>query len=99
MRALTFFHQGNEISIHNNLIGIESVYYNDKKMTAHFSLCGSTHDFSVMEEDVEVNYQVKISMSIMVGITFSIWRNGRALLLGSGYRKRTNIASAESDFV
>lgn len=99
MRALTFFHADNEISVHNNLLGIESVFYNGKKMTSHFSLFGSTHDFSVMEDDIEANYQVKISMSVMAGITFNIWRNGRALLLGSAYQKRTNIASAQSDFV
>ena len=99
MRVLTFFHKGNEISIHNNILGIETVKYNGEKVTSHFSFFGSTHHFSVIENNEEVDYKIKISLSVVVGITFSIWRNGRTLLLGSGYHKRTNIASAHSDFV
>ena len=99
MKMLTFFHEGNEISVHNNLLGVETVKYNGEKMTSQFSLFGSTHDFSVEESDMTVNYQIKISMSMLVGVTFSLWRNGEALLLGAGCHQPSNAKPTQSDYV
>lgn len=99
MKALTFFHEGNEIAVHNNLLGVETVKYNGEKMTSHFSLFGSTHNFSVLENNETANYQIKIAMSMMLGVTFSIWRNEKALLLGAGWHKPSKVNSTHSEYV
>lgn len=99
MKHLSFFHNGNEISIHNSLLGVESIRYNGEKMTSKFSILGATHVFSVHEDDRLVDYRVEVGMNLM-GVTFSLWRNGKALMLsGSNNNRRQLASSTSSDLV
>ena len=99
MRAMSYFYNNNEISIHNSILGVESVRYNGEKMTSKFSIFGAIHDFSVYEDDEHIDYRIDVGMGL-TGVTFSIWRNGRALLLGSrSCHNRPHIVSGNSDLV
>ena len=98
MRFTSCFYNGNEISVHNSIWGVESVRYNGEKMTSIFSFGGATHEFSVYEEDILVTYRIEIALGLM-GVGVSIWRNGETLLLGRGASCRRNVASRDTELV
>ncbi|HHB52514.1 MAG TPA: hypothetical protein ENK75_05670 [Saprospiraceae bacterium] len=99
MRAMSFYYNGNEISVHNSIWGAEKVKYNGREMTSQFSVLGGVHHFEVIEDGERVVYEVRLKLSMIVGVSFSIWRNDEPLLLGADCRKREMSVSGDSDFV
>jgi len=79
MKILSFFHNGNEIEIHNNIWGKETILYNGEKMTSHYSFFGKNHCFSVKEEGDWVDYEVQVGFAAY-GVGFNIYRNGETLM-------------------
>ena len=96
---MSFYYNGNEISVHNNLWGVEKVKYNGQEMTSQFSVLGGVHHFEVTEDGENVEYEVRLKLSMIVGVSFSVWRNGEPLLLGTGYRCEPSKPSGHSDLV
>ena len=82
MRYLTYFTTDNQrIDINNSWLGEEKIYHNGKLVSNQQSIFGSRHSFSVLENDVPVEYQINIAYKWPIRIGFDIYRNGRALLL------------------
>jgi len=98
MRFISYFHNDNEISIHNSLLGVESIQYNGEKMASKFSVLGTSHTFSVYEDDEEVDYRVETSYGTW-GLIFSIWRNEKPLILSPMNRRKLMRTPKYSEFV
>jgi hypothetical protein len=81
MKLVTAFHNGNEITVRNNIWGYESVYYNGTRMSKKFSLLGATHRFQVQEENVNTLYEIKVGFNTMGVVGVNIYRNGLPLIL------------------
>ncbi|MEZ4984018.1 MAG: hypothetical protein R2795_03095 [Saprospiraceae bacterium] len=81
MKLLSVFYNGNEIAIHNDWWGVETITYNGVEVSRKFSCWGATQRFFIDEEDEKVEYVVKVGFGIW-GITANIWRNQVPLLQG-----------------
>jgi len=89
MKLFSVFHDGNEISIHNTIWGVESVQYNGQKMTSEFSWWGARHFFTVREDGRRVDYEVKVGFN-MYGISANIYRDGAVIMKGLNNCKSSN---------
>lgn len=99
MKLFSVFYDGNEISIHNTIWGVESVLYNGQKMTSEFSWWGTHHFFTVREDGYEVDYEVKVGFN-MYGISANIYRNGDVIMKGLNDCKNfTRRKNNRSEFV
>ncbi len=81
MKYVTLFHNGNQIEIHNSMLGEEKIKYNGEVVSAKSSFFGAKHNFWVEEDGEQVEYKVLISFNWKVGIGFDIFRNGEPLFL------------------
>ena len=81
MKYVTLFHNGNQIEVHNSMMGKETILYNGEEMSSKSSFFGARHEFWVIEDDEDVKYEVLISFNWKIGIAFDIYRNGDPLFL------------------
>jgi len=82
MRIVAVFAGDNEISVHNNFWnGVETVRYNGEEVSSKFSWFGATHRFSAEEDGQVVDYDVEVGFTLN-GVSVSIWRNDRPLMIG-----------------
>lgn len=81
MKYVTLFHNGNQIEVHNSLMGKETIKYNGEVVSSKSSFFGAKHAFWVIEDGEEVEYKVLISFNWKIGIGFDIFRNGEPLFL------------------
>lgn len=80
MKYLTLFYEGNKIEVHNNILGKETIFYNDQMVSKKFSLLGAKHLFEVTEDGQVVNYEVAIKYN-EYGLGFCVYRNNQPILL------------------
>lgn len=83
MKVLSVFHNGNEITIRNNMLGQEIILYNGTEMCRKASLFGRTHCFEVQEGHEFVEYLIKIGYNAW-GLSMNVWRNGEPIVKGLG---------------
>jgi hypothetical protein len=69
-----------ELSIDNSFWGKETVKLNGVVVSEKVSFWGSIHKFKVAEDAGNVNYEVRIKMTLDKGIMYFIARNGETLL-------------------
>jgi hypothetical protein len=83
MKVFSLFHAGRELAIHNNLLGVETIYLDGQEMSREFSFWGETHYFTVDEND----YLVEIGFSWW-GVACNIWVNDEPVFIGLHERAR-----------
>jgi len=99
MKLFSVFHNGNEISLHNSIWGVESIRYNGRKMSSEFSFWGAFHQFMVHEGEEEVDYEVKVGFNCY-GVSANIWRNGELIMEGlNSCSHKSRYSKHQSDFV
>ena len=98
MKVMSFFHNSNEIEIHNNLLGKETIKYNGETMSSQYSLMGKKHKFSVLEDDVWTDYVVEIGFAHF-GVGFNIYRNGVPLMESLSFSSGRKKHQMMSEFV
>ncbi len=81
MKILSVFSNGNEIAIHNNLLGRDTIFYNGTQVSRKFSLLGAVHHFDVQEGQEWVNYVINVGYNTHGGISANVWRNGEPILI------------------
>lgn len=98
MKLASFFHNGNEIEIHNNWLGKETIKYNGEDVSEHYSIMGAEHKFSVLEDEVWADYVIVIGFS-NCGVGFNIYRNGEPLMEWLGRKNFSRNYRESSEFV
>ena len=83
MKLITFHTGDNKIEIHNSILGKETVKVNDEVVSSKFSFFGSVHNFSRIEDNEEILYEVKMKLGF--GPAFDIYRHGKPLLIFPKY--------------
>lgn len=72
--AKTIVSNGHTIEV--KAIGMERIYYDGREVSSKISMFGSTHVFSVQENEQPVQYEVKMSTRWWGGIKIEVRRNG-----------------------
>jgi len=95
MKVFSVFHHGNEITIHNNLMGVESICYNDVQQSRKYSTFGGTHTFSIQDVDgFTDDFVVEIGYGWW-GVTCNVWCNNEPLFIGLKNRARKRFKRME----
>ena len=81
MKYVTLFHNGNQIEVHNSMMGKETIKYNGEVVSSKSSFFGAKHSFWVEEDGDHVEYKVLISFNWKIGIAFDIYRDEEPLFL------------------
>lgn len=95
---MSFFHNGNEIEIHNSWMGKETIKYNGEIMSSKYSFMGEQHEFAVLENDVWIDYIVEIGFA-NYGVGFNIYRNNEPLIEALSKSSCCKKYRTSSDFV
>lgn len=102
MKILSVYYKNNEISLHNNLIGKKSVYYNGNLMESKWSLFGTKISFNVIEGNEEITYTAGFSYNNHGQYQGDVWRNYEPLVISSHsvvHRPRRPLEHSHSDYV
>jgi len=78
MKFITIQSGDAKIEIHNSIWGKETIKVNDEVVSSQFSFFGSVHNFSRIENNEEIFYEVKIRLGF--GPAVDIYRQGKPLL-------------------
>lgn len=88
MKVFSVFYRGKEITIHNNLLGVESIRVDGEVKSSRYSSFGTTHSFTIHDEEgfaddfiVEIGYG-------WWGVTCNVWCNDEPLFIGLKHRAR-----------
>lgn len=81
MRYLTLkINPNTELSIDNSIWGKETVKLNGVVVSEKVSFWGSIHKFKVVEQGEDFNYEVRIKMTLNIGIEYFVAINGEILM-------------------
>jgi hypothetical protein len=81
MRYLTLkINPNTELSIDNSIWGKETVKLNGVVVSEKVSFWGSIHKFKVVEQGEDFNYEVRIKMTLNIGIEYFVAINGETLM-------------------
>lgn len=82
MRYLTLFvDKTTRIEIENSVFtGYETIKYNGELVSKRWSLFGSVHQFNVVENGDQVNYEIRIAIKLPLRIGFDIYRDNKPIL-------------------
>jgi hypothetical protein len=99
MKVFSIFHDGNELAIHNNMLGVETIYFNGQEMSSKFSFWGETHLFAINNK----KYLVEIGFGWW-GVACNIWIDNQPIFIGLHQRARRRLRQQQthslgSDFV
>jgi len=83
MKFITIQSGDAKIEIHNSIWGKETIKVNDEVVSSQFSFFGSVHNFSRIEDNEEILYEVKMKLGF--GPAFDIYRHGKPLLIFPKY--------------
>ena len=81
MKILSVFSNGNEIAIHNNHLGRETIFYNGTQVSKKFSMLGTVHHFDVQEGHEWIEFVIKVGYNSWGAVSANVWRNGEPILM------------------
>lgn len=91
MRILVVNGNKIEIDLLSLFSGKETVYYNGEIVSQMKSLWGSVHVFTVKENGVEAQYEIKVGMGFPIRATVVISRNGELLYADNNLKNQHGI--------
>lgn len=79
MKYMTINLEDHKIELHNNLLGKESVFVNDQKVSSVSSLFGTEHNFEVSDGEASTKYMLKTKMG-RGGVAIDLYKNGSPVI-------------------
>jgi len=72
---MTIYQGENKIELYNSILGKETVYVNNEKVSSKYSFWGTNHIFEVEEAGEWIEYELTTGLG-MYGLTIDLYREG-----------------------
>lgn len=79
MKLTTFYLENNKIEIFNSLLGKEIIKLNNDIVSSKFSIAGTEHNFSVIENGSKSNCKITIGLGLY-GVVFDFYKNDKPII-------------------
>lgn len=79
MKVTTIHLGNNKIELFNSSLGRETVKVDDEIVSSKYSMLGTDHEFTIMEDGKQVDCVVQFGYG-MSGIVFDLYKDGQAII-------------------